>query len=160
MPYIGPYLPNLIATDSGFIAGQMIVDDAMDYWHGMTARNTPVRTGNLRTSWYRVPSQGADRTRRYGYPAYVAHLRTDVPYGPHVEWNTRPHIIRPVRAKALRFVAKDGTVVFASMVRHPGTTGAHMMAIGAHLTEQNLDDIAEDGLRLWARLTEAKLGSG
>lgn len=33
---------------------------------------------------------------------------------------TRPHIIRPRRAKALRFEV-SGRVVFSKMVRHPGT---------------------------------------
>ncbi|MGW1989572.1 hypothetical protein [Embleya sp. NPDC001921] len=33
---------------------------------------------------------------------------------------TRPHIIRPRRAKALRFVV-DGEVVYSAIVRHPGT---------------------------------------
>lgn len=33
---------------------------------------------------------------------------------------TRPHLIRPRRAKVLRFVV-DGRVVFTQLVRHPGT---------------------------------------
>lgn len=33
---------------------------------------------------------------------------------------TRPHVIRPRRAKALRFVS-GGQVIFASKVNHPGT---------------------------------------
>ncbi len=33
---------------------------------------------------------------------------------------TRPHIIRPVRAQALRFTV-GGRVVFAKIVHHPGT---------------------------------------
>jgi len=33
---------------------------------------------------------------------------------------TRPHVIRPVRKKALRFVS-GGAVVFATSVNHPGT---------------------------------------
>jgi hypothetical protein len=33
---------------------------------------------------------------------------------------TRPHIIRPDRAKVLRFV-RGGKVIFAHSVRHPGT---------------------------------------
>lgn len=33
---------------------------------------------------------------------------------------TRPHLIRPVRARALRFTV-GGRVVFAKLVNHPGT---------------------------------------
>ncbi|MFB8347909.1 hypothetical protein [Streptomyces niveus] len=39
---------------------------------------------------------------------------------------TRPHIIRPRRAKALRF-AVGGRVVFAAYVRHPGTRANNFM---------------------------------
>lgn len=38
-----------------------------------------------------------------------------------IEYGTRAHIIRPRRAKALRFRAKGGGVVFARRVQHPGT---------------------------------------
>ena len=41
-------------------------------------------------------------------------------YGEHVEYGTKPHIIRPKDAKALRF--KKGTkVIYAKEVHHPGT---------------------------------------
>ncbi|MEV5929907.1 hypothetical protein ACPCSG_26990 [Streptomyces cellulosae] len=40
---------------------------------------------------------------------------------------TRPHIIRPRRAKALRFEA-GGEVVFAAYARHPGTRPNNFMA--------------------------------
>jgi hypothetical protein len=39
---------------------------------------------------------------------------------------TRPHIIRPRRAKALRFEVGGG-VVFAKVVRHPGTRANDFM---------------------------------
>lgn len=39
----------------------------------------------------------------------------------YVIHGTRPHIIRPVRARALRFTV-GGRVVFATLVRHPGTS--------------------------------------
>jgi hypothetical protein len=38
----------------------------------------------------------------------------------YVVGGTRPHIIRPVRARALRFTV-DGRVVYAMIVHHPGT---------------------------------------
>lgn len=41
---------------------------------------------------------------------------------------TRPHIIRPKNAKLLRFVAKDGKIVFAKVVRHPGTKANQYLA--------------------------------
>lgn len=34
---------------------------------------------------------------------------------------TRPHVIRPRNAKALRWVAANGDIIFARSVRHPGT---------------------------------------
>ncbi|MET9458350.1 hypothetical protein ABZY05_25260 [Streptomyces canus] len=40
---------------------------------------------------------------------------------------TRPHIIRPRRARALRFEV-DGRVVFSAFVRHPGTRPNNFMA--------------------------------
>ncbi|MFH9439019.1 hypothetical protein [Streptomyces rochei] len=40
---------------------------------------------------------------------------------------TRPHLIKPRRAKALRFEV-DGRVVYAKIVRHPGTAANNFMA--------------------------------
>lgn len=40
---------------------------------------------------------------------------------------TRPHIIRPRRARALRFEV-EGRVVFSAFVRHPGTRPNNFMA--------------------------------
>lgn len=41
---------------------------------------------------------------------------------------TRPHIIRPHLRKRLRFKVK-GRVVYATVVRHPGTRGSHFLTI-------------------------------
>jgi hypothetical protein len=40
---------------------------------------------------------------------------------------TRPHIIRPRRAKVLRFEV-DGQVVYSTIVRHPGTRPNNFLA--------------------------------
>jgi len=45
-----------------------------------------------------------------------------VSYAPYVEYGTKPHIIRPVHAKALAFEV-GGTLVFAKLVHHPGFAG-------------------------------------
>lgn len=44
-------------------------------------------------------------------------------YHPYLDAGTRPHEIRPVRAKSLRFVARDGNIVLTKRVMHPGTRG-------------------------------------
>lgn len=51
-------------------------------------------------------------------PQVTISFNTD--YAEYVNDGTRPHIIRPRRAQALRFVV-GGQIVFARVVRHPGT---------------------------------------
>ncbi|QOR55432.1 MAG: tail component [Phage 71_18] len=62
-----------------------------------------------------------------------AGFRSEVSHGPRIRaWNispifkylergTRPHIIRPRRARVLVFTARDGSTVYARIVHHPGT---------------------------------------
>lgn len=45
----------------------------------------------------------------------------------YVLFGTRPHLIRPRRARALRFEV-EGRVVFAQLVRHPGNRPMNFMA--------------------------------
>jgi hypothetical protein len=48
----------------------------------------------------------------------------EVDYAAYENYGTRPHIITPKNRQYLRFVARDGRVVFTKKVRHPGTTGS------------------------------------
>lgn len=52
-----------------------------------------------------------------GLAAYVV---SEHPATQYVIYGTRPHIIRPRRARALRFEV-GGRVVYAAYARHPGT---------------------------------------
>jgi len=45
----------------------------------------------------------------------------DSPIAPFIERGTRPHIIRPVHGKALRWFGVWGNPIFAKSVKHPGT---------------------------------------
>jgi len=45
--------------------------------------------------------------------------------GDHM-FGTEPHVIRPRRRRALRFVS-GGRVIYATKVRHPGTKGTHFL---------------------------------
>lgn len=50
----------------------------------------------------------------------IGRLESTHPATVFVVKGTRPHIIRPVRARALRFTV-GGRVVYAKIVHHPGT---------------------------------------
>lgn len=73
----------------------------------------PVDTGRLRAS-IRIESR-----RTFAFRS-VFTVGSDVEYAGFVNDGTRPHIIRPRNAQALRFRV-GGRVVFARVVHHPGT---------------------------------------
>lgn len=73
----------------------------------------PVDTGRLR-AFIRV-----ERRSFFGLRQRWT-VGSDVEYAPMVNDGTRPHVIRPRRAKALRFKV-GGRTVYAAVVRHPGT---------------------------------------
>lgn len=82
-----------------------------------------VRSGRLRDTIRREPMRQGPRgpyqdvtAGRVGLTAYL---------GYHHD-GTEPHLIRPRRRRALRFVS-GGRVVYARVVRHPGTTGTRFL---------------------------------
>ena len=66
-------------------------------------------------------------------------------YAPYVERGTRPHMIYPRRARALRFEVR-GKTVFAKYVRHPGTEAKWIMR-----------DSAEEALKEFRRILRRKV---
>ena len=76
--------------------------------------DAPTRAGNLG----RQVKQG-----HIGVPGprtVSGSVRDDADYALYVHEGSRPHLIRPRNAKALRFQI-GGRTVFAKLVRHPGT---------------------------------------
>jgi hypothetical protein len=72
--------------------------------------NTPVKTGNLRSSFQKSVS------------GLTASIRSTASYVMAVERGTRPHIILPRTARVLHFfIGKQE--VFAKSVYHPGSRG-------------------------------------
>ena len=73
----------------------------------------PVDTGRLRAS-----IQGEARRTWTLRPQFIVFSNVD--YAPMVNDGTRPHVIRPRNARALRFEV-GGRIVYARYVMHPGT---------------------------------------
>ena len=71
--------------------------------------NAPTETGALRDSIHVEP---------VGDLEFI--ITTDNPVAAWMEYGTRPHVIRPVRARVLHFVI-DGQEIWAMEVNHPGT---------------------------------------
>lgn len=74
----------------------------------------PVDTGRLRAA---IGPPQYSRTLTFRAQATI---NVNVDYAKFVHDGTRPHIIRPRRAQALRFTV-GSQVVYARVVRHPGT---------------------------------------
>lgn len=68
---------------------------------------SPVKTGALKTSLKWTPMGKID-------------VLWGLEYGRYIITGTRPHVIEPKNAKALRFEI-NGQIVFAKRVNHPGT---------------------------------------
>lgn len=106
--------------------------------------------GTLKRSWYLDPLGVRRRATPFG-ATYSARVATDDPVAPYVEDDTRPHIIRPKNAKMLRFrLWPSGIPVYARFVRHPGTTGQHMMLRAQQQARAEFRGITGGRLRRWA----------
>ena len=107
---ISDQLAKSIKRDAAIRFGRAvrIVDDRLD-------KTVPVRTGRLKRSRRTRLSTVGD--------VFSADISYNVTpdYGQMLDEGTRPHVIRPRRARVLRFVVA-GRVVYAREVHHPGTT--------------------------------------
>lgn len=98
--------------------------------------------GTLRDSWI-VGEVKMTRGTRYSVP-----VLTYDPVAPNVEWETSPHFIVPKRAQRLT-IPTVGGMVLSGGVEHPGTRGAHMMAIAIAEIASSWQGIAS---REWAQI--------
>lgn len=86
------------------------------------------RPGTLKDSW-RVTD--VDVLVRGGGAAglrFTIAVETDDPVAPHVEYPTRPHLIRARKPGGRLTIPTRGGMILRREVRHPGTQGAYMMA--------------------------------
>jgi hypothetical protein len=88
--------------------GERFVKAVVGEGYNLVRQEVPVKKGDLRRSI---------RERSSGLEGKVT---VEAPYAIFVASGTKPHIIRPMRAQALRFTVGP-EVVFAMRVQHPGT---------------------------------------
>ena len=116
---VGPALDKMPKTARLEVGRMMRACEGIVIRHWRRALSGPrsatrlgVRTGRLR-----------DSIRRRRTTKHDIWIGTDVPYAAIHEFGGRtgPHVIVPRNASVLRFFGRDGTVVFARRVNHPGS---------------------------------------
>lgn len=89
-------------------AARILSDD----WERELKDNSPVDSGEMRER------TNTDVSARFGGITVTA--KVDTEYAGMVSGGTRPHVITPRNAQALRFQARSGEIVYAQRVNHPG----------------------------------------
>lgn len=99
---------------------------------------TPELTGVTRDSW-QVEYEG-EMSGLEGLAWRVENPDRDEIVG-YLEYGTRPHVILPVRKKALHWVGLDMEDHFANRVNHPGTRPLGIVRSTAEEVHERLEDI-------------------
>ena len=161
--YIGPYLPDAFDDQPVKDALRAMASTGGDRLHALIAELTPIKTGNLATSWYRKPTE---RVLHGTAMAYQSSVATDVDYAPYVNYGTG--LFGPKHTKYLiephppnQFLSwvdpKTGRRMFARRVWHPGSEGAHMVERAVGAIEGFLPEIMAPDLEAYKRAQEAKV---
>lgn len=114
-------------------AVELIVRKAAERAEALLSERAPRRTGRMIES---VGSVVHGRTAIVGLRAHYARF---------LELGTRPHEIRPRRAKALRFPL-GGRIVFASRVEHPGIRPRRFVRAVAEELVERMGSIFEEAM--------------
>jgi len=111
----------------------LLIREAAGRAEALLRERAPRRTGQM---------AGGVGSVVYGRMAIVG-LRAH--YARFLEFGTRPHEIRPRRARALRFVV-GGRTVFASRVEHPGVRPRRFVQAVAEELGEQLGSIFEEAM--------------
>jgi hypothetical protein len=91
-----------------------VLEDLTRETYEKAVQYAPERTGFLR------------RNIKWSVEGLTGRVISQAPYSAYVEFGTRPHMIFPRRARALRFEV-GGRTIFARYVHHPGMRGQFYM---------------------------------
>jgi hypothetical protein len=135
MPYVGGSLRSLFDKKQQLATKDSMAEmatKAAEFWVEATSERTPVATGVLKGSWYKLPTKWVGSKVESG-------IASNIGYAPHVEYGTGlygPKAAKyPILPKKpggfLRWIdPKTGKEVFARKVMHPGSPGAYMVSNG------------------------------
>lgn len=162
MGYVGDDLPSLFDRGPATKALRSMAALGGDTLLRYVKANTPVDKGRLRQSWYRTTVKPHRSIAGSGYETSV---ETQTPYAAEVEHGTglwgpehKKYLIKPKKPGGSLSWVQGGRRVFAKSVWHPGSPGAHMMALGAVKTEATLEPALEPALVRWKIDTEHLFG--
>lgn len=162
MGYVGDRLQPFFDSSRNSLLMRELANKGGDTMVDWTVRNTPIDTGNLRTSWYQLDVN--KRITPLG-DTWESGVATQVEYAPYVEHGTglwgpdhARYTIRPKDPHGwLRWRDRaTGRWVYAKAVQHPGSPGQHMVAIAAAMTEAEFERVADPILEAWRREIEAR----
>jgi hypothetical protein len=142
-----------------------MVEAGVHHLHGRIVELTPVDSGNLKQSWQITPLAMLVSPRGMIYERTV---ETHVDYAPYVEHGTglwgpkhAKYVIEPkTPGGTLHWLSPEGLNVFAKRVLHPGSPGAHMVAIAVSELEATLEERMQPLLQAWARKVERQNHTG
>lgn len=161
MGYSGGKLAPWFGTGPIKLAATRMARDGGERLTMLTKLKTPVgETGHLKESWKAKPVLIV--VDELGRTVYESGTETGVDYAPYVEWGTglwgpkhAKYLIEPKNPDGwLHWIGADGVSVFARRVWHPGSPGAHMVAIAVAATEAEIHELVEPILQGWAREQE------
>jgi len=122
-----------------YIQSDRLVRRLTERLHDLVLKRTPVRTGRLAES-LRMEFRGG-----VGVVGFTA------PYARYVELGTRPHLILPRRARALRFEVgkwwQPRRVVYAARVHHPGTRPQYFVRDAIEALHREFPQVCMDWMR-------------
>lgn len=108
---------------------ESVLNEATARGYGRMYSLTPVKTGELRASLF---GKVVNRRR--------IEIGATAPHAVFVEYETRPHEIRPVRASVLRFEV-GGRVIYTKRVMHPGTRAQPFVRPAAKLIRSLIPEL-------------------